>query len=81
MHSGYDGKAGSSQQHSDINNILMLTSGELIEHGHHVLMIDVDIAWIRDPRSWLSNDALSADILAMVYIHLLLVLQHGFEIE
>ena len=34
--------------------------------GHHVLMVDVDIAWIRDPRLWLANDALSADVLAMV---------------
>ena len=29
-------------------------------------MVDVDIAWIRDPRLWLANDALSADVLAMV---------------
>jgi len=29
-------------------------------------MVDVDIAWIRDPRIWLTNDALRADVLAMV---------------
>jgi hypothetical protein len=50
--------------HADINNVLLVVANELVQlTPHNVLLQDVDVAWVRDPRPFLRAAAARRDVL------------------
>mmetsp|Transcript_42323 Transcript_42323/g.67822 ORF Transcript_42323/g.67822 Transcript_42323/m.67822 type:complete len:379 (-) Transcript_42323:873-2009(-) len=52
--------------HVDINNVVLLIANDLfINLGYNIILHDVDIAWLRDPREYLLKAGQRRDMLGM----------------
>jgi len=53
-----------STGHGDINNIVTLLAGELVDAGYNTMTQDVDFVWIKDPRPYLKQALRGRDVMA-----------------
>eukprot|EP00924_Labyrinthula_sp_SR-Ha-C_P012501 snap_masked-scaffold_10-processed-gene-8.39-mRNA-1 protein AED:1.00 eAED:1.00 QI:0/-1/0/0/-1/1/1/0/445 len=62
--STYNNKANVGS-HATINNILAFACNFIIQQGKNVLLMDVDLIFLRDPFPWLEKASLRRDLLGM----------------